>query len=171
MPSRLSRLTGWRQISTIIPIYKTKNDLRAMFHHKHIAGNLWSNIRWQWWQPVVLATCHRIRTWFHHRSSPSICGKPVQSHFGNSRISWFTFCRFSFVINMILTCTSKGKLLPNGLSLGSTNPLYFMLTCRTRLWPLRSVPPYSSTSMDQSPTLARTFFHRRKKCTHWGYLL
>ena len=28
---------------------------------------------------------------------------------------------------MILTCTSKGNTLPNGLSLGSASPLYFML--------------------------------------------
>ena len=29
--------------------------------------------------------------------------------------------------NIILTCTSKDNTLPNGLSFGSTNPLYFMM--------------------------------------------
>ena len=45
---------------------------------------------------------------------------------------------------MIFNCTSKGNALPNGLSSGSTSPWYFMLTGKASMWPLRSVPPYSS---------------------------
>ena len=98
-----------------------------------LTDNLWSNIRWQWWQPFFLGACNRTTTWFHHRSSPRCCGNPVTSHLGNSRNSWFTFCRFSLVKthstqNMILICTSKGNTRPNGLFWGSTNPRPSILT-------------------------------------------
>jgi len=104
-----------------------------------LTDNLWSINRWQWWEPFFLGACNRTTTWFHHRSSPRCCGKPVTSHLGNSHNSWFTFCRFSLVRmhstqNIIFNCTSKGNTLPNGLSSGSTSPWYFMSTSKQRMW-------------------------------------
>ena len=98
-----------------------------------LTDNLWSNIRWQWWQWVVLGIWKRTTTWFHHWSCPRCFGRPVTSHLGNPLNSWFTFFRLSLVNmhstqNMILICTSKGNTLPNGLFWGSTNPLQFMMT-------------------------------------------
>ena len=39
------------------------------------------------------------------------------------------------------------------------------------MWPLRSVPPYSSVPWTNQPLAPGPFFHRRKKCTHVGYPL
>ena len=63
----------------------------------------------------------------------------------------------------------QGSTLPNGLFWGSTNPRQSMMTAPS----MNVASPHCSTlficSLDQSPTRARTFFHRRKKCTHGGY--
>ena len=98
-----------------------------------LTDNLWSNIRWQWWQWDVLGTWKRTSTWFHHWSCPRCCGRPVTSHLGNPLNSRSNVFRLSIVTkqstqNMILICTSKGNTLPNGLFWGSANPLQFMLT-------------------------------------------
>ena len=106
MPSfiRLSRLTGLRAISAIIPICKNKkNNLSVWFspsqnnNRSSLTDNLWSNIRWQWWQWVVLWTWKRTTTWFHHWSCPRCCGRPVTSHLGNPLNSRNNFFRLSMV--------------------------------------------------------------------------
>ena len=137
-----------------------------------LTDNLWSNIRWQWWQPFFLGACNRTTTWFHHRSSSRCCGKPVTSHLGNPLNSCSTFFRLSMVTkhstqNMIFTCTSKGNTLPNGLSSGSTSPWYFMLTGKAWMWPLRSVPPYSSVPWT-NPLLVPGPWSMDEKVYPWG---
>ena len=65
----------------------------------------------------------------------------------------------------------QGQHVAKRLVLGIDHPRQFMMTA-----PSMSVAsPLCFTlficSLDQSPTRARTFFHRRKKCTHGGYPL
>jgi len=45
--------------------------------------------------------------------------------------------------NIIFTCTSKGNTPPNGLSFGSTSPLYFMITAPS----MNVASPLCSTSL------------------------
>ena len=131
---------GWRGFGPFPPSYqsvKIKNSVRVLFHHqkKNITDNLWSNIRWQWWQWDVLGTWKRTTTWFHHLSCPRCCGRPMTSHLGNPLNSRSNVFRLSIVTkhstqNMIFTCASKGNTLPYGLSSGSTNPWYFISTSK-----------------------------------------
>ena len=182
MPSfiRLSKFRGSLQNPAIMPICKIKNDLGLLFSHQQkkmlqwptLTDNLWSNIRWQWWQLVVLGRWKRTTTWFHHWFSPRFCGRPVMSHFGNPFNSLSNF-RLSIVWkhssqNMIFTCTSKGNSLPNGLSFGLTNPLYFML-----ITPSMKVTPEPRSTLliwflEPIAYSRQDFFHGRKKCTHGG---
>ena len=189
MPSfiRLSRFGSWRVNSTIMPIYKNKNKkpskwivqlwIPPMPSPLSLTDNLWSNIRWQWWQWLPRDTCRRTTTWFHHWSCPRCCGRPVTSHLGNPLNSWFTFLRLSLVSmhstqKMILICTSKGNTFPNGLSWGSTNPLQFMMTTSSMKnglsAPWRLINPPSSTN---HPLLPGPLVQGRKKCTHGRYPL
>ena len=70
--------------------------------------------------------------------------------------------------NIIFNCTSKGNHLPNGLSLGSTNPLYFMMTAPSMkvTSPLRSsllIPIPGSIAYSR-----HDFFYRRKSVPMGG---
>ena len=69
---------------------------KKMLQWPTLTDNLWSNIRWQWWQLVVLGRWKRTKTWFHHWFLPRFCGRPVMSHFGNSLTSLSNF-RLSIV--------------------------------------------------------------------------
>ena len=138
-----------------------------------LTDNLWSNIRWQWWQWVVLGTWKRTTTWFHHWSCPRCCGRPVTSHLGNPLNSFSTFFHLSIVTkhstqNIIFNCTSKGNTLPNGLSSGWTSPWYFMLTGKAWIWPLRSVPPYSSVPWTNPLLAPGPLVHGRKSVPTGG---
>ena len=157
MPSfiRLSRMGGWRAISTIMPIWNQEKKAAIFFstHHNQntlfpLTDNRWSMRRWQWWQWLPRGACKRNTTWFQWQSSPSICGKPVRSHLGNPFNSRTTFFRLSMVWkystqNIIFTWTSKGNTRPNGLFLGSTNPRQFILTrSKSGNWSLPLTSPY-----------------------------
>ena len=70
--------------------------------------------------------------------------------------------------NMIFTCTSQGNHLPNGLSLGSTSPLYFMMTAPSMKCGLSALFTLFIWFLDQLPTRARTFCPWTKKVYPWG---
>ena len=156
------------------PSVKIKNDLSVWFSYDHNKCHNPSHL------PITCGRifggndeCNRTTTWFHHRSSPRCCGKPVTSHLGNPLNSCSTFFRLSMVTkhstqNMIFTCTSKGNTLPNGLSSGSTSPWYFMLTGKAWMWALRSVPPYSSVPWTNPLLVPGPFVHGRESVPMGG---
>ena len=139
-----------------------------------LTDNLWSNIRWQWWQPFFLGACNRTTTWFHHRSCPRCCGKPVTPHLGNPLNFWFIFFRLSLVSmhstqNIIFNCSSKGNTLPNGSVLGVEESLVFHDDNAKHESDLSAarppLNPYSSTNHLLAPG---PFVHGRKSVPMGG---
>ena len=152
---RLSRFGVWRVISTIIPICKNKKRFKRrvqlwtqqMPSPLSLTDNLWSNIRWQWWQPFFLGACNRTTTWFHHRSSPRCCGKPLTSHLGNPLNSCSTFFRLSMVTkhstqNMIFTALPRATRCQTACSGDPPTHCSSWWQRQAWKWPLRCAPPY-----------------------------
>ena len=99
--------------------------------------------------------CHRTTTWFHRRSSPSICGKPVRSHFGNRFLVKYSHRhRFNFLLFLVW--------LINWLGLWTIMIVYVFLF----RWSFRATNNFPSFPFSGTHYLLRTNnVHRRKRPT------
>ena len=181
MPSfiRLSRLTGLRAISAIIPICKNKKQhkstvppLKKTFHNDPhlpiIFGQTFddngdSGMFWEHENEPPLGSC------------PRCCGRPVTSHLGNPLNSRSNVFHLSIVTkhstqNMIFICTSKGNTLPYGLSSGSTNPWYFISTSKHECG-LSALFHLIHLFLEPTTYSCQDLFSMDKKVYPWGYPL